>query len=184
MTTPPIDGPGFNGGVYGGDYRRWLWRHWLSRRCGRQLRDRRATVRWYGRAEYLLWWTKDMPNSTPLVTSVAPGTPTGGTPIPGAVGGAGTTVIMGGNDDDLGVRQGGRFTLGRWFDPQQTVAFEGNYFFLGSASDSQSAIALGGPGCSDSDAAVLRRHRSFDGRHARPKRLLPALATSSMFPAD
>ena len=57
-------------------------------------------------------------------------------------------MIMGGNDVDLGVRQGGRFTLGRWFDPQQTVGFEGNYFFLGSASDSQSAIALGGPAAS------------------------------------
>src|ERR1700685_105159 len=40
---------------------------------------------WYGRAEYLLWWTKGSPVAAPLATSVAPGTPTGGTPIPGAV---------------------------------------------------------------------------------------------------
>jgi len=100
---------------------------------------------WYGRADDLVFWTKAMPNSTPMVTSVAPGTPTGGTPVPGAVGGAGTSVIMGGSDEDLGTRQGGRFTLGRYFDAQQTVAIEGSYFFLGSTSDTQSALSLGGP---------------------------------------
>lgn len=136
MTTPPIAAPTTagcnNAGIYG------------APTCGIYDCPTECGCPWYGRAEYLLWWTKDMPNSTPLVTSVAPGTPTGGTPIPGAVGGAGTTVVMGGSDVDLGVRQGGRFTLGRWFDPQQTVAFEGSYFFLGSASDSQSVYSLGG----------------------------------------
>ena len=132
MTTAPIEGPAMYGGMNCGP----------NGPCGCPTD---GCCPWYGRAEYLLWWTKGMPNSTPLATSVAPGTPTGGTPIPGAVGGAGTTVIMGGSDIDLGTRQGGRFTLGRWFDPQQTVAIEGSYFFLGSQSESQSAASLGEP---------------------------------------
>jgi hypothetical protein len=132
MTTAPIEVPVMNGcmncGVSGG----------ISD-CASE-----CSCPWYGSADYLLWWTKGMPNSTPLVTSVAPGTPAGGQPIPGAVGGAGTTVVMGGSDIDLGTRQGGRFTLGRWFGAQQTVAIEGSFFFLGSTTESQSALSLGG----------------------------------------
>ena len=172
MTTPPIDGPGFNGGVYSGGY----VGGYGGTGCGLANCATDCGCPWYGRAEYLLWWTKDMPNSTPLATSVAPGTPTGGTPIPGAVGGAGTSVIMGGNDVDLGVRQGGRFTLGRWFDPQQTVGFEGNYFFLGSASDSQSAIALGGPAASTLMLPFFDVTGALTGGTPGQSALLPALA--------
>jgi Putative beta barrel porin-7 (BBP7) len=172
MTTPPIDGPGFNGGAYSGGY----VGGYGGSGCGLANCATDCGCPWYGRAEYLLWWTKDMPNSTPLATSVAPNTPTGGTPIPGAVGGAGTTVIMGGNDVDLGVRQGGRFTLGRWFDPQQTVAFEGNYFFLGSASNSQSAIGLGGSAASTLMLPFFDVTGALTGGTPGQSALLPALA--------
>jgi hypothetical protein len=172
MTTPPIDGPGFNGGAYSGS----SVVGYPGAGCGLSDCATGCECPWYGRAEYLLWWTKDMPNSTPLVTSVAPGTATGGTPIPGAVGGAGTTVIMGGNDVDLGVRQGGRFTIGRWFDPQQTVAIEGNYFFLGSASDSQSAISLGGPAAPTLMLPIFDVTGTLTGGTPGQSALLPALA--------
>ena len=141
LTTAPIEVPVMNGYPNG-------YPNGCMTGCAPGGLMTTATVTdcpWYGRADDLVFWTKAMPNSTPMVTSVAPGTPTGGTPVPGAVGGAGTSVIMGGSDEDLGTRQGGRFTLGRYFDAQQTVAIEGSYFFLGSASDSQSAISLGGP---------------------------------------
>ena len=79
MTTPPIEVPGFNGGFTAAATSVAM----AAPAAGfGRLRNRRDCP-WYGRAEYLLWWTKDMPNSTPLVTSVAPGTPTGGTPSPG-----------------------------------------------------------------------------------------------------
>ncbi len=178
MTTPAIDGPGFNGGIYGGNYTgngAYSGAYGCPSGCGTGDCANECDSRWYGRAEYLLWWTKDMPNQTPLVTSVAPGTPTGGSPIPGAVGGAGTTVIMGGNDTDLGVRQGGRFTLGRWFDPQQTIAFEGNYFFLGSASDSQSAISLGGPAAPTLMLPIFDVTGTLTGGTPGQSALLPAL---------
>jgi hypothetical protein len=78
MTTPPIDGPGFNAGVYSGGYAGGYG----GAGCGLANCATDCGCPWYGRAEYLLWWTKDMPNSTPLATSVAPNTPTGGTPVP------------------------------------------------------------------------------------------------------
>lgn len=98
------------------------------------------------RGEYLVWWTKASPNPTPMVTSVAAGTPNGGTPIPGAIGGAGTSVVMGGEDIDLGARLGARFTLGHWLNPSQTVGLEANYFFLQSSEVTQTVTSAGGPG--------------------------------------
>ena len=53
--------------------------------------------RFYGRAEYLLWWTKDAPNQVPLVTK-------------GFVGNPGTEVLLGGTDVDFGARHGARLT--------------------------------------------------------------------------
>jgi hypothetical protein len=173
LTTAPVGGPvmnGCNGCMTGGAYGGYGGVSGGLCDCPTE-----CACPWYGRAEYLLWWTKDMPNSTPLATSVAPGTPTGGTPVPGAVGGAGTTVIMGGNDVDLGVRQGGRFTLGRWFDPQQTVAIEGSYFFLASASNSQSAISVGGLAAPTLMTPFFDVAGTLTGGTAGQSALLPAL---------
>ena len=190
MTTAPLQGPGAygcqncgpNAASYGGTYGSsgnafgGACNGGYGGGCVPTGLATESDCPWYGRADYLLWWTKGMPNSTPLVTSVAPGTPTGGTPIPGAVGGAGTTVIMGGDDVDLGTRQGGRFTLGRWFDPQQTVAIEGSYFFLGSASNSQSAISLGGVAAPTLMLPIFDPTGTFTGGTPGQTALLPALA--------
>src|SRR5262245_23179675 len=53
--------------------------------------------RFYGSAEYLLWWTKDAPNQVPLVTK-------------GFVGSPGTEVLIGGKDVDFGSQNGARAT--------------------------------------------------------------------------
>jgi hypothetical protein len=180
MTTAPLQGPGVYGcpncGPGGGSYGGSPFGPY-SGACGSLCgTPTPCDCPWYGSADYLLWWTKGMPNSTPLVTSVAPGTPTGGTPIPGAVGGAGTTVIMGGDDVDLGARQGGRFTVGRWFDPQQTIAVEGSFFFLGSDSQTQSAISLGGTAAPTLMLPIFDPTGSFTGGTPGQTALLPALA--------
>jgi hypothetical protein len=131
----------------------------------------------WARAEYLLWWTKSSPNPTPLATSVAPGTPTGGTPVPGAVGGAGTSVVIGGGDIDLGTRQGVKGTIGFWFDREHTMGLEGTYFYLGTVSESQSEVTLGGAGAPTLQTPFFDVTGAFHGGTPGPSAMLPALAT-------
>lgn len=80
----------------------------------------------WGRAEYLLWWTKGTP-LPPLLTTSPPGTPLEDA---GVLGRPGTTVLFGDETVNGGARSGGRFTLGGWFNPGQTTGIEGNFFFL------------------------------------------------------
>jgi hypothetical protein len=131
----------------------------------------------WARAEYLLWWTKGSPEPTPLATSVAPGTPTGGTPTPGAIGGAGTSVAIGGSDIDLGTRQGVKGTIGFWFDESHTVGMEGTYFYLGTVSESQNEISLGGAGAPTLQTPFFDVTGAFHGGTPGPAAMLPALAT-------
>jgi hypothetical protein len=84
----------------------------------------------YGSAEYLLWWTKDSPVPVPLVTD--------------DVFGPGTRVLLGGDDVDLGHRNGARFTVGYQLDPDWAVEAVG--FFLATGSDQRSVSASGLPG--------------------------------------
>ncbi len=93
------------------------------------------------RAEALYWWTKAAPVPVPLVTLGDPGDS-----IPGALGQPGTSILLGNQDITLPGRGGGRFSLGFTLDPEQTLAFEGTYFFIGSSSASQSVFADGSPG--------------------------------------
>lgn len=81
---------------------------------------------WWGRANYLLWWTRGM-NVPPLATtgSVAD-------PLPAALGQPDTRVLFGdgGLNDDA--RSGGRFTIGKWICPQPCAGgVEVSYLFLG-----------------------------------------------------
>ncbi|HXY33444.1 MAG TPA: BBP7 family outer membrane beta-barrel protein [Planctomycetaceae bacterium] len=131
----------------------------------------------WARAEYLLWWTKSSPDPTPLATSVAPGTPTGGIPVPGAVGGAGTTVVLGGSDIDLGTRQGVKGTIGFWFDNTHTVGVEGTYFYLGTVSESQGVASLGGAAEPTLQTPFFDVTGAFHGGTPGPAAMLPALAT-------
>ena len=97
--------------------------------------------RFWLRGEYLLWWTKGS-QLPPLITSGLPGT----TPLPGALGQTGSSVLFGNSDVDRGPRSGGRFTAGFWCDPCRKIGLEGSYFFLGSQNtrfDAASDATLG-----------------------------------------
>jgi hypothetical protein len=87
---------------------------------------------WFG-AEYLMWWIKDNPLPTPLLSTGPLGTP-------------GAGVVLGGGSMEAGLRHGGRFTFGTWLDSSQKVGFEGNYFFLAREAASQTVSSTGLPG--------------------------------------
>jgi hypothetical protein len=82
-------------------------------------------------AEYLLWWIRDM-NVPPLVTT-GPATVNG---LPGGaiLGAPGTVVLFGGHLDNESFN-GGRFTVGTWFDCCNTCGLEASYLFLGERSN-------------------------------------------------
>jgi len=84
--------------------------------------------RFWFRSEYLMWWGKsvDLP---PLATTSPLGTLQDQA---GVLGQPGTSVLFGGGNGDLGLRSGGRFTLGGWLDPCKDVGFEATYLFLGN----------------------------------------------------
>jgi hypothetical protein len=94
--------------------------------------------RFYGRAEYLLWWTKDAPNHVPLVSK-------------GFVGAPDTTILMGGTDTDFGARHGARFTLGYWLTDDRAWGVELSGFFLPKASEEQT---IASPDTSGTDLKV------------------------------
>lgn len=91
--------------------------------------------------EYLLWWLKESPLPAPLVTS---GSFAAG--IPGALGEAGTRVLIGGQPMDTGANSGGRFVFGLWLDPEARFGVEGTYLFLPRSVTRQSAETSGQPG--------------------------------------
>ena len=64
----------------------------------------------WGSAEYLLWWVKNQPLHTPLITTGPATTPI--PPGPGALGAPGTVVLFGDSDIDYHTFSGARFTLG------------------------------------------------------------------------
>lgn len=82
---------------------------------------------WF-RGEYLLWWMKESPVPA-LVTTSPLGTPR---ELAGVLGAPGTAVLFGGDGNPE--RSGGRFTLGFWFDDEQTIGLESTTFFLGERS--------------------------------------------------
>ncbi len=76
----------------------------------------------------LLWWPKAAP-LPPLVTATRSGQP----PILDV---PGTTLLVGGRALSNQEIAGGRFTIGRAMNTEQTIGFEVTYFFLGSRSNS------------------------------------------------
>ncbi|MCO6043880.1 BBP7 family outer membrane beta-barrel protein [Aeoliella sp. ICT_H6.2] len=101
---------------------------------------RGARGRFYGRAEYLLWWIDGM-NIPPLVTSSPAGTPQGEA---GVLGEEGTSILFGGGEVLGGSRDGLRFQLGTWFNEYRDLAIEGDIFFFETASTGFSATGDGG----------------------------------------
>jgi hypothetical protein len=79
----------------------------------------------YANVDYLLW-TVRKDSYPPLVTSGS----INDTPD-GALGQPGTRILFGGGQEGPSTFSGGRFTVGYWFDRDQTWALEGGYFFLG-----------------------------------------------------
>ncbi len=94
-----------------------------------------AGGRLYGGAEYLLWWTKNSPAPVPLVTDdvLAPR----------------THVLLGGDDVDVGHRNGARFTLGYWLTPDRAWGVEATGFFLSTAVERRSVGSSGASGSQD-----------------------------------
>jgi hypothetical protein len=92
------------------------------------------TERFYGRAEYLYWWTKDSPQPTPLVSN-------------GFLSDPDTQVLMGGKDVDFGHHSGARFTLGYWLSP--SWALEASGFYLPKSTERRSIASSGAPGSLD-----------------------------------
>jgi hypothetical protein len=95
--------------------------------------------RWYGDAEYLLWWIKGS-RTPPLVTRGS-----AGDPIPGALGLPGTTVLFGGGSVEDNPLSGGRVLVGYWFGDQHLLGIEVGGFFLGQQGKNFTATSTGTP---------------------------------------
>jgi hypothetical protein len=90
--------------------------------------------------EYLLWWTRNGPLTTPLVT-------TGPAASQGVLGRPGTAVLFGGSGIDYDSFSGARFTLGLWHSDGQTLGMESSGFFLERrvANFAAASDAIGSP---------------------------------------
>ena len=96
------------------------------------------TSKFWGAAEYLLYWFSEM-NLPPLVT-------TGGQASGfGRLGDPQTQILFGGDSLDFGEQHGGRFTLGMWFDRQQTWGVEGVFFFFDADTENFFAYSPNDP---------------------------------------
>lgn len=87
--------------------------------------------RFWGRSEYLLWWTSGS-HLPALVTTSPVGT------LPedsGILGRSDTTVLYGDNRVTTDARSGGRFTIGYLLSDCDGLGVEANYLFLGRAAD-------------------------------------------------
>jgi hypothetical protein len=84
--------------------------------------------RFYGSAEYLMWWTKDSP--IPVLGTTGANTSVGEF---GKLSGQTTQVLL---DDklDYGIQNGARLRLGYWLDTEGTFAVEGSFFALAHTS--------------------------------------------------
>ena len=83
--------------------------------------------RFWFRGEYLLWWTAGS-HIPPLLTTSPPGTSQTNA---GVLGQPGTTILFGDQTLDEGMRNGGRLTLGYWFDRCDETGMEVGYLGLG-----------------------------------------------------
>ena len=89
--------------------------------------------RFWGRADYLVWWTSEM--DAPSLATTGPAAPPNQV---GVLGQPGTTTLFGGELLD-GERSGGRFTLGFWLDDCRRRGIDVSYLQLSNESESFSA---------------------------------------------
>jgi hypothetical protein len=118
--------------------------------------------RFWGGADYLLWWTKGSATPPLLIGGPAPlstGPIFTGGPVPTSPGFIGlfnfnfetttlnlntaTTRVPTADSIDLGLRTGARFTAGGWLDCEGTIGLEGSYFFLASRTVAFGAGSFG-----------------------------------------
>jgi hypothetical protein len=126
LNDAPACGPG--GMPYGGG-------HLLA---GRPVLGRFVQPgKWYGSAEYLLWYVNGNRLPPLLTTSAAADN--------GFLGAPTTRTVFGGDDFTANQRNGGRFNLGYWFGCGQRWGIDGSYFFLGSRNDSFTVASNGDP---------------------------------------
>jgi hypothetical protein len=92
--------------------------------------------RFYGRAEYLLWWLKDGPQSLPLVTTGFADAPS-------------TQTVLGGNDIDFGHQNGVRLTLGYWLTGDRAWGVEATGLYLPTVTERGTVSSSGAPGSTD-----------------------------------
>jgi hypothetical protein len=102
--------------------------------CGEQI----PADRWYGRAEYLIWWLRE---------GRVPGVLTTSSPAFQGIPGRGDTKVIYG-DDRLPTRHddrfvGTRFALGYWLDEGHTLGIEAGGFFLERDSTYFKAVSNG-----------------------------------------
>ncbi|MEX0676992.1 MAG: BBP7 family outer membrane beta-barrel protein [Pirellulales bacterium] len=99
------------------------------RRCGT----------FWGRAEYLVWWVRGA-NTPPLVTTSPDGTPVGTAGVlPNA------QIVFGNQRINTEGSSGGRFTLGYWCDPCETLGIEDTFYFVGNCDESFFGSSNGSP---------------------------------------
>jgi hypothetical protein len=105
--------------------------------------------RFYGRAEYLLWWIKDGPQPLPLVTTGFANDPA-------------TRLVMGGNDIDFGRHNGARLTLGYWLTDDRAWGVEASGFYLPTVTERQAVSSSGAPGSVDLVVPFFDAHRNVE----------------------
>ncbi|MGI9457509.1 MAG: BBP7 family outer membrane beta-barrel protein, partial [Aeoliella sp.] len=96
--------------------------------------------RFYGRAEYLLWWFDGM-HVPPLVTGSPANTPQAQA---GVLGQPDTEILFGNGEILSGSRDGVRFMLGMWINDYQDIGIEGDLLFFGTESTGFSATGVQG----------------------------------------
>jgi hypothetical protein len=90
----------------------------------------------WARFEFLMFWFQRM-NLPPLITtSTDPGDL-------GVLGQPTTRIVLGGGDESLPMKMGGRVTLGSWFEPTETLGFEVSFAFIENHSDWVDVFAFG-----------------------------------------
>jgi hypothetical protein len=95
--------------------------------AGPDLDGAPTPTRYYLEADYLVWWIKA--SHTPPLLTVG----NVNDDNPGALNQPSTLVLVGGNIDNFD-RSGGRFTVGYWLTPDQSVGVEGSFFFIDQRS--------------------------------------------------
>jgi hypothetical protein len=95
----------------------------------------------WARTEMMIFWSKGM-HTPPLVTTSPDGT---ARTDAGVLGRDSTSVLFGASNLADSSRLGGRFTLGRWFDPCETTGIEVSYLATEADTTGYFATSTGSP---------------------------------------